>query len=149
MVTIQPQAFTLTSELPGRTTAYRIAEVRPQVNGIILKRLFKEGGDVKEGQQLYQIDPSVYDATLKSAQAKLTQTKSITDRYKQLVDEQAVSRQEYDTAVANRMTAEADVQTAQINVRYTKVFAPISGVSVVLRSPKARWSAMARPMPWP
>ena len=127
VVTIQPQAFTLTSELPGRTTAYRIAEVRPQVNGIILKRLFKEGGDVKEGQQLYQIDPSVYDATLKSAQAKLTQTKSITDRYKQLVDEQAVSRQEYDTAVANRMTAEADVQTAQINVRYTKVFAPISG----------------------
>ena len=127
VVTIQPQAFTLTSELPGRTTAYRIAEVRPQVNGIILKRLFKEGGDVKEGQQLYQIDPSVYDATLKSAQASLTQTKSISDRYKQLVDEQAVSRQEYDTAVANRMTAEANLQSAQINVRYTKVFAPISG----------------------
>ena len=127
VVTLQPQAFTLTSELPGRTTAYRIAEVRPQVSGIILKRLFKEGGDVKEGQQLYQIDPSVYEATLKSAQASLTQTKSISDRYKQLVDEQAVSRQEYDTAVANRMTAEANVQTAQINVRYTKVFAPISG----------------------
>ena len=127
VVTIQPQAFTLTTELPGRTTAYRIAEVRPQVNGIILKRLFKEGADVKEGQQLYQIDPSVYEATLKSAQASLTQTKSITDRYKQLVEEQAVSRQEYDTAVANRMTAEANVQTAQINVRYTKVYAPISG----------------------
>lgn len=148
MVTLQPQAFTLTTELPGRTTAYRIAEVRPQVNGIILKRLFKEGADVKEGQQLYQIDPSVYEATLKSAQATLTQTKSITDRYKQLVDEQAVSRQEYDTAVANRMTAEANVQTAQINVRYTKVYAPISGVSAVLRSPKARWSATARPTPW-
>ena len=127
VVTIQPQAYTLTTELPGRTTAFRIAEVRPQVNGIILKRLFKEGADVKEGQQLYQIDPSVYEATLKSAQASLTQTKSITDRYKQLVDEQAVSRQEYDTAVANRMTAEANVQTAQINVRYTKVYAPISG----------------------
>ena len=127
VVTIQPQAYTLTTELPGRTTAFRIAEVRPQVNGIILKRLFKEGADVKEGQQLYQIDPSVYEATLKSAQASLSQTKSISDRYKQLVDEQAVSRQEYDTAVANRMTAEANVQTAQINVRYTKVFAPISG----------------------
>ena len=91
VVTIQPQAYTLTTELPGRTTAFRIAEVRPQVNGIILKRLFKEGADVKEGQQLYQIDPSVYEATLKSAQASLTQTKSISDRYKQLVDEQAVS----------------------------------------------------------
>ncbi|MFC6337312.1 efflux RND transporter periplasmic adaptor subunit [Pseudomonas sp. CCM 7891] len=127
VVTLQPQAFTLTSELPGRTTAYRIAEVRPQVNGIILKRLFKEGGDVKEGQQLYQIDPSVYEAALKSAQASLTQTKSISDRYKLLVNEQAVSRQEYDTAVANRLQSEADLQSAQINVRYTKVFAPISG----------------------
>lgn len=127
VVTIQPQAFTLTSELPGRTTAFRIAEVRPQVNGIILKRLFKEGGDVKEGQQLYQIDPSVYEASLKSAEASLQSTKSISDRYKQLVNEQAVSRQEYDTAVANRLTSEANLQSAQINVRYTKVFAPISG----------------------
>ena len=127
VVTLQEQPFTLTSELPGRTTAYRIAEVRPQVNGIILKRLFKEGGDVKQGQQLYQIDPSVYEATLKSAQANLSQTKSIADRYKQLVDEQAVSRQEYDTAVSNRMQSEASLQSAQINVRYTKVFAPISG----------------------
>ncbi|MFC6301341.1 efflux RND transporter periplasmic adaptor subunit EmhA [Pseudomonas sp. CCM 7893] len=127
VVTIQPQAFTLTSELPGRTTAYRIAEVRPQVNGIILKRLFKEGGDVKEGQQLYQIDPSVYEATLKSAQANLQQTKSISDRYKQLVNEQAVSRQEYDTAVANRLTSEANLQSADINVRYTKVYAPLTG----------------------
>lgn len=127
VVTLQPQAFTLTSELPGRTTAYRMAEVRPQVNGIILKRLFKEGGEVKEGQQLYQIDPSVYEATLNSAQANLQSTKSISDRYKQLVNEQAVSRQEYDTAVANRLQSEAALKTAQINVRYTKVYAPISG----------------------
>ncbi|EXF91147.1 hemolysin D [Pseudomonas fluorescens HK44] len=127
VVTLQPQAFTLTSELPGRTTAYRIAEVRPQVNGIILKRLFKEGGEVKEGQQLYQIDPSVYEATLNSAQANLQSTKSISDRYKQLVSEQAVSRQEYDTAVANRLQSEAALKSAQINVRYTKVYAPISG----------------------
>ncbi|QAX83805.1 efflux transporter periplasmic adaptor subunit [Pseudomonas sp. DTU12.3] len=127
VVTLQPQAFTLTSELPGRTSAFRIAEVRPQVNGIILKRLFKEGGDVKAGQQLYQIDPAVYEATLKSAEANLRSTKSISDRYKQLVDEQAVSRQEYDTAVSNRMESEASLQSAQINVRYTKVYAPISG----------------------
>ena len=127
VVTLQPQAFTLTSELPGRTTAFRIAEVRPQVNGIILKRLFKEGGDVKEGQQLYQIDPSVYEATLKSAEANLQSTKSISDRYKQLVNEQAVSRQEYDTAVANRLQSEASLQSAQINLRYTKVLSPLTG----------------------
>jgi membrane fusion protein, multidrug efflux system len=127
VVTLQPQAFTLTSELPGRTTAYRMAEVRPQVNGIILKRLFKEGGEVKAGQQLYQIDPSVYEATLKSAEANLQSTRSISDRYKQLVNEQAVSRQEYDTAVANRLQSEASLQSAQINLRYTKVLAPLSG----------------------
>lgn len=127
VVTLQPQAFTLTSDLPGRTSAFRIAEVRPQVNGIILKRLFKEGSDVKAGQQLYQIDPSVYEATLKSAEANLRSTKSISDRYQQLVNEQAVSRQEYDTAVANRLQSEAALQTAQINVRYTKVYAPLTG----------------------
>ena len=127
VVTLKTQAFTLTSDLPGRTSAYRIADVRPQVNGIILKRMFKEGGDVKLGQQLYQIDSSVYDATLKSAEANLQQTKSISDRHKQLVAEQAVSRQEYDTAVANRMQSEAALQTAQINVRYTKVYAPLTG----------------------
>ncbi|VVO42555.1 efflux RND transporter periplasmic adaptor subunit EmhA [Pseudomonas fluorescens] len=127
VVTLQAQAFTLTSELPGRTTAFRMAEVRPQVNGIILKRLFKEGGEVKAGQQLYQIDPSVYEATLKSAQANLQSTKSISDRYKQLVNEQAVSRQEYDTALANRLQSEASLQNAQINLRYTKVLAPLSG----------------------
>jgi membrane fusion protein (multidrug efflux system) len=127
VVTLQPQAFTLTSDLPGRTSAFRIAEVRPQVNGIILKRQFKEGSDVKAGQQLYQIDPSIYEATLASAEANLRSTKSISDRYKQLVDEQAVSRQEYDTAVANRLQSEAALQTAQINVRYTKVYAPLTG----------------------
>lgn len=127
VVTLKTQPFTLTSELPGRTSAFRVAEVRPQVNGIILKRLFKEGADVKVGQQLYQIDPAVYEATLKSAEANLRSTKSIADRYKQLVDEQAVSRQEYDTAVANRLESEANLQSAQINVRYTKVYAPISG----------------------
>lgn len=127
VVTLQPQAFTLTSELPGRTSAYRIAEVRPQVNGIILKRLFTEGREVKAGQQLYQIDSSTYEATLKSAQASLQSSKSLADRYKLLVDEQAVSRQEFDEAQAKRLQAEAVVQSAQIDLRYTKVLAPISG----------------------
>ncbi|CAI8848422.1 MULTISPECIES: efflux RND transporter periplasmic adaptor subunit [Pseudomonas] len=127
VVTLQTQAYTLTSDLPGRTTAYRIAEVRPQVNGIILKRLFKEGTEVKEGQQLYQIDPSVYEATLASAQANLQSTRSLSERYKQLVSEQAVSRQEYDDAQAKRLQAEASLRSAQIDLRYTKVLAPLSG----------------------
>ncbi|HWD31960.1 efflux RND transporter periplasmic adaptor subunit [Pseudomonas caricapapayae] len=127
VVTLQTQAYTLTSDLPGRTTAYRIAEVRPQVNGIILKRLFKEGTEVKEGQQLYQIDPSVYEATLASAQANLQSTRSLSERYKQLVAEQAVSRQEYDDAQAKRLQAEASLRSAQIDLRYTKVLAPLSG----------------------
>ncbi|MDR0281031.1 MAG: efflux RND transporter periplasmic adaptor subunit [Paucimonas sp.] len=127
VVTLQAQPYTLVSDLPGRTIAYRVAEVRPQVNGIILKRLFKEGSEVKEGQQLYQIDPSVYEATLASAQANLQSTRSLSDRYKQLVSEQAVSRQEYDDAQAKRLQAEATLKSAQIDLRYTKVLAPISG----------------------
>ncbi|MEE1921191.1 efflux RND transporter periplasmic adaptor subunit [Pseudomonas sp. 148P] len=127
VVTLQAQPYTLVSDLPGRTIAYRVAEVRPQVNGIILKRLFKEGSEVKEGQQLYQIDPSVYEATLASAQANLQSTKSLSDRYKQLVSEQAVSRQQYDDAQAKRLQAEATLKSAQIDLRYTKVLAPISG----------------------
>jgi membrane fusion protein (multidrug efflux system) len=127
VVTIQPRPYTLVSDLPGRTTAYRVAEVRPQVNGIILKRLFTEGTDVKAGQQLYQIDPAIYEANLNSAKATYEATNSLAGRYKQLINEQAVSRQEYDTAVGNAREAQAAVQTAQINLRYTKVYAPISG----------------------
>lgn len=127
VVTLKTQAYTLTSELPGRTTAFRIAEVRPQVNGIILKRLFTEGADVKAGQQLYQIDPAVYQATLDSAKATYESSNSLAGRYKQLINEQAVSRQEYDTAVGSAREAKAAVQTAEINLRYTKVYAPISG----------------------
>jgi membrane fusion protein (multidrug efflux system) len=127
VVTIKAQPYTLTTELPGRTTAFRIAEVRPQVNGIILKRMFTEGGDVKAGQQLYQIDPALYEATANSAKATLQSAKSLADRYKQLVNEQAVSRQEYDTALSTSQEAVATLQTAQINLRYTKVMAPISG----------------------
>ena len=101
VVTLQPQAFTLTTELPGRTSAYRIAEVRPQVDGIIQKRLFTEGSEVKAGQQLYQIDPSVYSATFKSAEASLASAQSLASRYKTLVVDQAVSKQAYDEARAD------------------------------------------------
>jgi membrane fusion protein (multidrug efflux system) len=127
VVTLKAQSYTLTSELPGRTTAFRIAEVRPQVNGIILKRLFTEGSDVKAGQQLYQIDPALYEATANSAKATLQSAKSLADRYKQLIAEQAVSRQELDNAQATALEAQAALQTAEINLRYTKVLAPISG----------------------
>ena len=127
VVTLKSQAVTLFNDLPGRTSAYRLAEVRPQVDGIVLKRLFREGADIKAGQQLYQIDPSTYEVTLASAQASLEQSRSLTTRYRQLIDEQAVSRQEYDTARAQQMQAEAQVRGAQINLRYTKMFAPISG----------------------
>lgn len=127
VVTLKAQPYTLTTELPGRTTAFRVAEVRPQVNGIILKRLFTEGGDVKAGQQLYQIDPALYEATANSAKATLQSAKSMSDRYKQLVSEQAVSRQEYDNALASTLEAQSALQTAQINLRYTRVMAPISG----------------------
>ncbi|MDY0205720.1 MAG: efflux RND transporter periplasmic adaptor subunit [Pseudomonas sp.] len=127
IVTLSSESFTLTSQLPGRTAAYRIAEVRPQVNGIIQKRLFKEGSDVKANEQLYQIDPALYQANLKSAQASLLAARSLADRYKVLVDERAVSRQQYDDAHANRLQAEAVLERAQIEQRYTRVLAPISG----------------------
>lgn len=140
-LTLQVAPLTLTLDLPGRTLPYRVAEVRPQVSGVVLKRLFQEGGEVKAGQPLYQIDPAPFQATLASAQAALARAdamaamnKSIVDRYVPLVDTNAVSKQEYDNAVASLRSAEADVasakaqvQTAQINLTYTKVLSPISG----------------------
>ena len=127
IVTLSSQSFTLTSELPGRTAAYRVAEVRPQVNGIIQKRLFEEGSEVKANQQLYQIDPAIYEANLKSAQASLLAVSTLADRYKILVNERAVSRQQYDDAHANRLQAEAALERAKIDQRYTRVLAPIAG----------------------
>lgn len=127
IITLQAEAYTLSTELPGRTAAYRIAEVRPQVSGIIQKRLFTEGADVKAGQQLYQIDAASYQATLKSAEASLLSASTLARRYKSLVDEKAVSRQQYDDANAARLQAEAAVERARIDLRYTKVLAPIDG----------------------
>jgi membrane fusion protein, multidrug efflux system len=141
VVTLKPQRVMLTTELPGRTSAYLIAEVRPQVGGIIQRRLFTEGSDVKEGDVLYQIDPAVYQATYNSAKAVLARAEANlipirlkAGRYAELVITNAVSQQEYDDASAALKQAEADVEagkaaveTARINLAYTKVTAPISG----------------------
>ncbi|MBO2668628.1 efflux RND transporter periplasmic adaptor subunit [Shewanella algae] len=117
-----PQALQV--QLPGRSVAFLEAEVRPQVNGIILKRSFTEGGDVKQGESLYQIDPSTYKASAKATQA----------RYQELVKTKYISKEEYDKADASYKealaaveVAKAAINTATINVNYTEVQAPISG----------------------
>jgi membrane fusion protein, multidrug efflux system len=127
VVTVQAQAVPIETELPGRVTAYRTADVRPQVNGIILKRLFVEGSEVKAGQQLYQIDPAPYQATLDSAIAAEASARALAERYKPLVEANAVSKQDYDNAVASRLQARAAVETARINLIYTKLLSPITG----------------------
>jgi membrane fusion protein, multidrug efflux system len=141
VLTLQAAPVSLVTELPGRTVPYRIAEVRPQVNGVILKRLFTEGSQVKAGQQLYQIDPAPFEASLQSAKASLaraeataTSTRMLAQRYKPLAEARAVSKQDYDNAIAGQdqaaadvASAQASVETARINLAYTKVLAPISG----------------------
>lgn len=141
VVTIQPQRVALTTELPGRTSPYMIAEVRPQVNGIIQKRVFTEGSDVKAGAVLYQIDPATYQAAYASAkaaqaraEANLISVRLKAERYRDLVGINAVSQQDNDDAQAALKQSEADVaaakaavETARINLAYTKVTAPISG----------------------
>lgn len=138
---VKAAPVTLTTELPGRTSAYLVSEVRPQVGGIIEKRLFQEGSDVKAGQVLYQIDPASFDAQLESAKANLARAeanvaaaRTKAERYKELVKINAVSKQDYDDADATLKQALADVaaykaavKTAQINLDYTKVTAPIAG----------------------
>lgn len=141
VVEVQPQRIALTTELAGRTSAFLIAEVRPQVGGIIQKRLFTEGADVKAGEVLYQIDPASYQAAYSSAKAQLARAEANiipvrlkTGRYEELVKINAVSQQDYDDSKAALKLAEADVEagkaaveTARINLAYTTVTAPISG----------------------
>jgi membrane fusion protein (multidrug efflux system) len=143
-VTVLPvttQKITLTTELPGRTTAYRVAEIRPQVNGLILKRMFTEGQDVKAGQMLYQIDPAPFQSALDNARAALGKAEASVpairlrvERFHDLLSDNSVSQQDYDDAFASLKQAEAEVAywkatvaTAQINLGYTAVKAPISG----------------------
>ena len=141
VVTVAPGDVGLTTELPGRLEASRVAQVRARAAGILQERLFREGSDVKAGQPLFRIDPAPYAAALQSAQASLarsqanlTQAAALADRYAPLVKENAISQQEYATAVASQKQAEADVaagkaavQTANINLGYARVTAPISG----------------------
>jgi len=141
VVTLQPQSVAVTSEMPGRTSAYMVSDVRPQVGGIVKARLFTEGTDVQAGDVLYQVDPATYQASydsakaaLAKARATLTSIKLKAQRYKELVAINAVSKQDYDDASASLAEAEADVaadvaslESARINLAYTKVTAPISG----------------------
>ncbi|MHA4939144.1 efflux RND transporter periplasmic adaptor subunit [Enterobacter hormaechei] len=129
------------TELPGRTDAYRVAEVRPQVSGIILHRNFTEGSDVKAGESLYQIDPATYQAAYDNAKGELVKAQAAANiahltvkRYVPLVGTQYVSKQEYDQAVATAQQADASVvaakagvESARINLAYTKVTSPING----------------------
>ncbi|EKH0632127.1 multidrug efflux RND transporter periplasmic adaptor subunit AcrE [Escherichia coli] len=129
------------TELPGRTNAYRIAEVRPQVSGIVLNRNFTEGSDVQAGQSLYQIDPATYQASYDSAKGELAKSEAAAaiahltvKRYVPLVGTKYISQQEYDQAIADArqadaavIAAKATVESARINLAYTKVTAPISG----------------------
>ena len=143
VMTVQTQPLTLRTELAGRTTPYLVAEVRPQVGGIIQKRLFEEGSRVKAGQTLYQIDPATLQADLESARATLAKAQANlatadlrARRYDELVTIDAVSKQARDDAQAQLLQARADVatagaavKTAQIRVDYARVSAPISGIA--------------------
>lgn len=140
-VTVQAQPVTLTTQLPGRTAPYETSDVRPQVNGLILARLFQEGDTVRQGQPLYRIDPSPYQAAVASAraalsraQASIASTRNLARRYGELVKINAISRQEYENAVTGAQQAEADIaaqqaalRQAQIDLSRTTIKAPISG----------------------
>jgi membrane fusion protein (multidrug efflux system) len=140
-VVIQQGSAPLEQELPGRIAAYQVSEVRPQVSGVIQRRLFREGSVVRQGQTLYQIDPSIYNAqaaqaaaNLQSARAQAVAARTLASRYAPLVKQQAISEQDYTNAVAQARQADASVaqnaaalRTAQINQRFTRVPAPISG----------------------
>lgn len=141
VVTLQPEKVAITAELPGRTSAFQVAEVHPQVNGIVQQRLFTEGSDVKQGEVLYQIDPRPYQAAydtaaaaLARAEANLPAIRKRAERFKELLEVHAVGQQDYDDAAAALKQSEAEVQSlkagvesARINLGYTRIVAPISG----------------------
>ena len=127
VVTAEVSSPILTTELTGRTSAYQAAEVRPQVSGIIQKRTFTEGQMVKAGEQLYQIDPALYEAAYEEAVANYELARANARRYAQLVKVNAVSKQDNDQAQAQLKTARAAMKTAKTNLDYTRVQSPISG----------------------
>lgn len=124
---IVSEPLALTAVLPGRTRAWRTAEVRPQVNGIIEERTFTEGSVVEEGQVLYRIDDATYQAALARANANLVNARNLADRYKNLVGRSAISQQQYDDALAALRSAEAEYEASRINLDYTNITAPITG----------------------
>jgi membrane fusion protein, multidrug efflux system len=124
---IKESPVTLTTELPGRTSPFAVSEIRPQVSGIILKRLFVEGSTVKKGDPLYQIDPAPYQAALDNALATLASTKVKAERYQRLATENAIAPQDVDDARAAYLQAKANADTARINLNYTRITAPIGG----------------------
>ena len=140
-VAVAPQSVTLTTELPGRTTPYLIADIRPQVSGLIQKRLFTEGSDVQAGQVLYQIDPAPFQAAVDTATAALGRTEATlpalqarADRMREALAVRAVSQQDFDNADAALKQAQADasywkatLESARINLGYARVISPISG----------------------
>jgi membrane fusion protein (multidrug efflux system) len=140
-VVVQQGSAPLEQNLPGRIAAYQVSEVRPQVSGVIQRRLFREGSVVRQGQTLYQIDPSVYNAqaaqasaNLQSARAQAEAARTLASRYRPLVQQEAISKQDYTNAVAQARQADASVaqnaaalRSAQINQRFTRVPAPITG----------------------
>ena len=141
VIEVKTTEISLSRELPGRTSAFRIAEVRARVSGIVLEQKFEEGSEVKEGDVLYQIDPAPYQATLDSATATLARAEAsqesarlLEERYQQLLKTRAISQQDYDNALAAYQAAKADVAAAkaaitmaEINLGYTKVVSPING----------------------
>ncbi|MGM0481454.1 MAG: efflux RND transporter periplasmic adaptor subunit [Pseudomonadota bacterium] len=142
VIEISPQKVQLSTALPGRTAAYRVALVRPQVSGVLLERKFDEGARVEQGQQLYQIDPAVYQANLASAQAEIERAEAVLksselryQRFEELLTENAISQDEFDTAEATFFenkaalaVAKAQLKKARINLQYTQVKAPIDGI---------------------
>jgi membrane fusion protein (multidrug efflux system) len=127
VITIKKQQATPTIELPARIASYKTSEVRPQIDGVIKKRLFIEGSLVKEGESLYQIDPSFYEAAYIAARENLKSVQAKKDRYDNLLELEAVSKQEYDDMLATLTTAKSEYKKAKTNFDYTKVLAPISG----------------------
>lgn len=141
VIDLHARSVSLTTELPGRVSGFRVAEVRPQASGVLLKRLFREGDVVAAGQQLYQIDPALYEAALARARAMLAHARAsasvaklTVERYSALLATHIVSRQDYDNALATLQQDEADVtsgeaavRAAEINLAYTKVYSPIRG----------------------
>jgi membrane fusion protein (multidrug efflux system) len=141
IVTVNSERVVLTTELPGRTSAYLVAEIRPQVNGIVQERLFNEGSDVKAGSVLYQIDPAPYQAAYNNAVAALARSEANlppirlkAERFRELVAVKAISQQDFDNAAAALKQAEADVEyskatveSARINLGYTRIIAPVTG----------------------